>query len=195
MKGLPPQLIVYTSYIAKKILLLYKNLKQTLKPKGNKMIAAIKLIIDLFKTKEINRRNLFDDFIEPLFIEFESITANYLELFETDSEEELMKIRNMYIQAREKVNILQEIYGEDNDDDDVKNFLNSIHLFFFSIEQPTELMSIGRNYIEVMISSGVKDNFKNQLKQKTKDQQLKAWSNAVKFYGILKSKYKRPIRL
>jgi hypothetical protein len=158
------------------------------------MLDAIKFLIELFKTKEINRKNLFDDFMEPLFVEFESTTAKYLKLFDSESIEELNKIRNEYIQTREKITVLQDVYLKDNDDDDVKNFLVSIHKFFFSPNYLNETNSIGENYIEVMTRSDLRKDFKNRLRQETKEQQLQAWTEAVKFYGISKSKYKRPIK-
>jgi hypothetical protein len=158
------------------------------------MNELIKLIVKLIESKEANRRNFFDDFVEPLFLEVESMTDKYKKLFESESNDDLNKIRNEYIQSREKITALIEVYRK-HEDPLVSEFLESVHDLFFSVEAGSKYQSIGKSYIEIMISPHLNLDTKTKIREELSNEHLKKWNNVVKGYGEIKFKYKQPIKI
>lgn len=159
-----------------------------------KMNELVKWIIKLIESKETNRNNFFDDFIEPFFIEVELMTSKYLDLFKSDSIDELNKIRNEYIQSREKIVALKNVY-EKHEDPDVKRLLTSVDELFFSKKLENKYHSIGRNYIEIITRLHMNKDFKDRIRDEMVSEHLSKWNEVVRYYGEIKYKYKQPIKI
>lgn len=154
------------------------------------MFTVIKLAIDYVKNKEHNNKEFFDSFIDPLFIEFEDVSKQYMTLFESESIDEMKSIRKGYIQIRQKITELVDVYKSDIKDEKVLDFLNSIRGFFFSHQR---VSSFGEDYIDAVSRLAPSDPFRKQLQVDNMKKQQESWQSAVRLYGELKLKYKRPI--
>lgn len=154
------------------------------------MFAILNLAIDYVKNKEFNNKEFFDDFIEPLFAEFEDTSKQYMRLFDSESIEEMQSIRQGYIQIRLKITELVDVYKPGIKDEKVRDFLNAIQSFFFSHQR---VSSFGEDYIDAVSKLTPSDPQRKQLQIDNIEQQQESWRCAARLYGELKLKYKRPI--
>jgi len=163
------------------------------------ILKVIDKAIELVKLREKNKREFFDIVIDPLFNEFEKVSESYFSLFQSRSLPitDLEAIRNEYLQARIKVTELVEVYRKNVKDEDICKFFESIHEFFYGSKymgmdgeffQPSK----GREYIN-LVSGRIERKFAIDLDAQYEKLQT-SWGNTVKLYGVLKKKYKLPIR-
>lgn len=153
--------------------------------------------IELVNIRQKNDREFFQLILKPLFSEFEVAAKGYFELFRScgDSKEELMSIRDGYIQIRMKVTSLTEKYRALSKSDDVGEFFELIEAFFFSSIKSRDpeyvpCRSDGMEYIDLVTGKvGFEEfrkieNLQNQLEIK--------WQSVVKQYAELQIKYELP---
>ncbi len=157
----------------------------------NDFISIIDRVIDLLKQKEISKKKYFDEFIEPLFVEYEEVVDKYLQLTSSESIEELNQVRDSYIQARIKISGFVKTYLRAEINRDFIELLDCIQSFFF---QPGNgARSEGADYIDEIICSSKHNQHK--IKEYFRNQQLETWRYSVEAYSELKLKYKSPFTL
>ena len=156
------------------------------------LLDAMKLAIDFVKRKERVNREFFDDYIEPLFSEFEKTATKYMKLFEADNVSEMKAIRGDYLQARIKVSELTRLYREEFPDELPTKFFEAMYGFFFSKER---LSSFGEDYIDAVSRLNPETPERERLKESMVRKQRESWQEAVRCYGEMKLKYKRPISI
>ena len=156
------------------------------------LIDAMKLAIDFVKRKESVNREFFDDYIEPLFSEFEKTATKYMKLFEADDISEMKTIRSDYLQERIKVSELTRLYKQEFPSQLPTKVFEAMYGFFFSKER---LSTFGEDYIDAMSRLNPATPERERLKESMVQKQRESWQEAVRCYGEMKLKYKRPISL
>ena len=161
------------------------------------LLKLIDKAIELVNVRQKNDREFFQLILKPLFSEFEIDSKGDFVLFRSSggSKQELMSIRDGYIQIRTKVTSLTEKYRALSKSDDVGEVFELIEAFFFSSVKSSDpehvpCRSDGMEYIDLVTGEVGFETFRkiedlqNQLEIK--------WQFIVKQYAELQIKYELP---
>lgn len=165
------------------------------------MLSDFLLLVDklilLIQSKEKNKKDFFLHIIKPFFSELEIAVTGYFQLYSGygAKKEELIKIRDEYIQTRIKVTSLIEAYRNISKTKELVEFFELVESFFFGdhklrIDEPYRL-SEGRKLID-LATGNCSEEYRNEFED-SQDQLAQKWRLITKKYGELQVKYELPI--